>query len=132
MAMERHVGPGDRVLDIGTGAGILADGARLLGATPVFGCDIEHEATVVARSKVDAGILLFTGSARSVRSDAVDWAVCNLNVPTLGTLKTELTRIARGLILSGFQDDEADRVAAMFKRDVREQFNLDGYGCVVL
>ena len=132
MAMERHVGPGDRVLDIGTGAGILADGARLLGATPVFGCDIEHEATVVARSKVDAGILLFTGSARSVRSDAVDWAVCNLNVPTLGTLKTELTRIARGPILSGFQDDEADRVAAMFKRDVREQFDLDGYGCVVL
>jgi hypothetical protein len=44
----------------------------------------------------------------------------------------ELSRIARGLILSGFQDDETERIAAMFKRDVREQFELDGYGCVVL
>jgi ribosomal protein L11 methylase PrmA len=120
------------VLDIGTGTGILADGARLLGAAPVFGCDIEHEATVVARSKVDPGILLFTGSARSVRSGAVDLAVCNLNAATHGTLKTELSRISRGLILSGFQDDETERIAAMFKRDVREQFELDGYGCVVL
>lgn len=132
MAMERHVGRGDRVLDVGTGAGILADGARLLGASPVFGCDIEHEATVVARGNLDPGILLFTGSARSVRSDAVDWAICNLNAATLKTLNTELLRIARGLILSGFQEDETDTVTALFKRDVREQFELDGYGCVVL
>lgn len=132
IAMERHVQPGQTVLDIGTGAGILADAARLLGASIVFGCDIEHEATVVARGNLEAGVHLFTGSARSVRSGAVDWAVCNLNAATLATLKSELPRVARGLILSGFQEDEAAKIGALFRREPREEFELDGYGCCVL
>jgi ribosomal protein L11 methylase PrmA len=45
--MERHVRPGTSIIDIGTGAGILADAARLIGAGPLYGCDIEHEATLV-------------------------------------------------------------------------------------
>ena len=45
--------PGQSVLDVGTGAGILADGARLLGARPVFGCDIEHDSSRIARKNID-------------------------------------------------------------------------------
>jgi ribosomal protein L11 methyltransferase len=132
MAMERHVQPGASLIDVGTGAGILADAGRLLGAKPVFGCDIEHQATMVARNKLDGSISLFTGSARSVRSKAVQWAVCNLNVATLKNLSQDLLRISDSLILSGFTEDEMDKVAAMFKRAVREQMELDGYGCLVL
>lgn len=131
MAMERHIQPGQSVLDVGTGAGILADGARLLGAAPVYGCDIEHEATLVARGNLE-DIGLFTGSARSVRSQSVDWAVCNLNMATLGTLAEELLRVAKNLILSGFRDDESDKVARLFKRQLREELDLDGYGCLIL
>jgi ribosomal protein L11 methyltransferase len=132
IAMERYVKPGQAVLDVGTGAGILADGARLLGASPVIGCDIEHEATVVARGNLDSEIGLFTGSTRSLKSSAVDWAVCNLNAATLANVKTDLLRISQGLILSGFSEDETDKVAGMYKRAIREQMELDGYGCLVI
>jgi len=132
MAMERHIRPGESVLDVGTGAGILADAARLLGASPVVGCDIEHNSTAVARGNLDSAIGLFTGSARSVRDSAVDWAVCNLNAVTLATLKSELPRIARGLILSGFTEEELPKVGGLFKRKLIEEFDLEGYGCCVL
>lgn len=132
MAMERHVKPGSSLIDVGTGAGILAEGARLLGARPVCGCDIEHEATLVARRNLDATVGLFTGSVRSIRAGAANWAVCNLNAATLRNLSGDLLRIASGLILSGFSEDETNRVAAMYKRDVKEQMELDGYGCLVL
>ncbi len=132
MAMERNVTAGQRIIDVGTGAGILADGARLLGAQPVIGCDIEHEATMVARAKLDLSISLFTGSVRSIRSNATDWAVCNLNAATLRNLKNDLLRISQSLILSGFSEDETDKVAGMFNRPIREQMELDGYGCLVI
>ena len=132
IAMERNVAAGQSVIDVGTGAGILADGARLLGARPVFGCDIEHDATMVARAKLDISIPLFTGSVRSVRSSATDWAVCNLNAATLRNLKDDLLRISQRLILSGFSEEEMDKVAGLFKRPVRDQMELDGYGCLII
>ena len=132
LAMERYIGTNDSVIDVGTGAGILADAALLLGAHPVVGCDIEHDATVVARSNLDLSISLFTGSARSVRSGAFQWAVCNLNAATLSNLATELNRISRRLILSGFREEEAPAVASKYGREVQERFDLEGYACVVL
>ena len=132
-AMEKHIRSGHRVMDVGTGSGILADAARLLGASPVFGCDIEHESTRVAHANVGDGVGLFTGSARSVRNKAVDWAVCNLNAATLKALAPELRRATRrGLILSGFREEEAARVAKQFETTVTDEFDLEGYACLVL
>ena len=52
-AMEDELRPGDRVLDVGTGSGVLATAAALLGASAVDGVDIEPVAVRAARENVD-------------------------------------------------------------------------------
>lgn len=71
-AMERWVRPGDSLLDVGVGSGILSVAARLLGARYVAGCDIDAEALAVASETRAAG--LFAGSADAVRSRSLDVA----------------------------------------------------------
>jgi ribosomal protein L11 methyltransferase len=131
MAMEQYIRPGCAVLDVGTGAGILADAAGLLGASRVVGCDIEHDSTLVARRNLQTSISLFTGSVRSVRDQAFDWAVCNLNAATIKTMAGELHRAARNMILSGFREEEVSAVKHMFHRNVKSESELEGYACLI-
>ncbi|MGC9970191.1 MAG: 50S ribosomal protein L11 methyltransferase [Bryobacteraceae bacterium] len=119
-AMERHVFPGAAVLDLGTGSGILAVAAALLGAGPIYACDIDPDATLAARDRlrqegVEAN--LFVGSARSVRSASVDVVVANISAETLLDLAPEIARIrkpAGRAILSGFPRRQLDRVQAAY------------------
>ncbi len=50
--LEEYVGSGDRVLDLGTGSGILAVAAAKLGAGEVLALDIETTAVGIARETV--------------------------------------------------------------------------------
>ncbi|HWR54482.1 MAG TPA: 50S ribosomal protein L11 methyltransferase [Bryobacteraceae bacterium] len=114
--METAVKPGATVLDLGTGAGILAVAAHLLGAGRIYACDIDHDATAVASERFrDEGIEIrtFTGSTRSVRDGSVDLVIANLNAATLVDLAGEIRRIlAPGgkVILSGFRERDLARV----------------------
>src|SRR5579871_267501 len=42
-AMERLIRPGDSVLDVGSGSGILSQAAMLLGAGRVVACDVDAD-----------------------------------------------------------------------------------------
>ena len=96
-AMERMIQPGDKVLDVGSGSGILSLAARMLGAAVVVACDIDAEAERAAT--------FFVGSADAVRAGYFDLVVANISDIVIGELKPELDRVAPKRILSGFQDD---------------------------
>lgn len=114
-ALESHLRPADTVLDVGTGSGILASAAVLLGARRAIGCDIDFHSVAIARSNLfhDAvPPLLFAGSTRAVRTSSIDILVANINAVTHETLAAEYARLTRRtLILSGFPDRHAARVS---------------------
>jgi ribosomal protein L11 methyltransferase len=52
VCLEQLVRPGDRLLDMGTGSGVLAIAAAKLGAAEVLALDNDHTAVIVARENV--------------------------------------------------------------------------------
>ena len=116
-ALEDLVQPGIDVLDVGTGSGILAQAARLLGAARVIACDIDPEAVRIARQG-------FIGSADAVRSAAVDLVVANISPEAIIALAPEFARVLRPggtLVASGFNVGEVEAVKAALAgvREVR-------------
>lgn len=135
IAMERFVARGAAVLDVGTGSGILAEAARLLGARLVAACDIDHEAAAIARGHVAKSIAVFTGSVRSLRPELFDTVVANLNAATLIANAVELGLVCRRggvLILSGFEVEDADGVTARFGGLPRASLASGTWRCLVL
>jgi ribosomal protein L11 methyltransferase len=130
LAMEKRLQSGMSVLDIGTGSGILADAALLLGAGHVVGCDIDAEAAAIARRNVPCASIV-AGSLRSLRQGRFDLAVGNLNAATIDALARDLRAAAPTLIVSGFREDEAQRVEQSLGRAVRETLELDGWACLI-
>jgi ribosomal protein L11 methyltransferase len=99
-AMEKLIRPGDSVLDVGSGSGILSLAARLLGAGRVVSCDIDPDAAGPAS--------FFIGSVDAVRSGSFDVVVANINEDVIGPMRADFERVARTRILSGFQDDDGE------------------------
>ncbi len=106
-ALESHVHAGERILDVGTGTGILLAGTYLLGGRGV-GCDIEYESARTARHNLirDAHpARVFAGSLRAVAAASTDVVVANINAATHLNLAAEYARVARRLIiLTGFPE----------------------------
>ncbi len=135
-AMERHLRPGTAVLDLGAGSGILSIAAALLGASPVYACDIDPAAVAAANARFLAErvpALLFTGSVRSVRDAAVDLVVANINAETLVALAPDIVRVRKPggrIILSGFPSRNAARVRQAFGASV-ETLEKDNWVALV-
>ncbi len=107
-AMEKVIRPGDRVLDVGTGSGILSLAAKMLGAGRVIACDIDPDAAPARGTSADDMVPFFVGSADAVRDAAFDVVVANISETVIEDLHPELVRVARRRILSGFQDAKGE------------------------
>ena len=116
--LEGHVRPGDRVLDLGTGSGILAVAAARLGAGQVLALDVEAAAVAVARETVTLNGL--AGAVEVVRGgigSAVppyDAVAANVFPNVLIELAADLAAAVRGggvLVASGFVAARAEETA---------------------
>ena len=113
--------PGAAVLDVGTGSGVLAIAAALLGASEVLAVDTDPEALGNAASNIALNsaseiVALRLGSIELAAGRRFDLVLANILAPTLlGMLDGGLTDlIADGgsLVLSGFAPGEAESLGA--------------------
>lgn len=107
-------GPGlGRVIDVGTGSGLLAIAALRLGATSAVGVDSDLEALRAAAHHAQLNrvrLSLFAGDGgRAIRPGCFDTVLANLMAPLLLERRSELLglRSARGrLVLSGLLEED--------------------------
>jgi ribosomal protein L11 methyltransferase len=112
---------GRRVLDVGTGTGVLAIAAARLGAGAVVACDTDPlavEATAENAGINGVDVQVHLGSLAQLPSGAYDVVVANLDTATLSRLAGDLVdRIAdRGwLVASGVSRERQDEAVAAFE-----------------
>ncbi|MFN7992260.1 MAG: 50S ribosomal protein L11 methyltransferase [Bryobacteraceae bacterium] len=110
-ALESYVRPASPLLDVGTGSGILARAGALLGAAPVWACDVDPIAVEIARSNLEAAV--FVGSIDAVRPGSAAVTVANISPEAIAALAPALLDSLRpgGIALvSGFEKGEVASV----------------------
>lgn len=100
--VEKYVRPGDRVIDIGTGTGILAIAAAHMGASPVLATDLDPVAVRVAAENVRANgfegvIEMRCGDLLEVVRETGDVVIANIIADVIIALAAPVrARIADG------------------------------------
>lgn len=113
---------GARVLDVGTGSGVLAIAAALLGARSSLGIDFDDDAITSARENLEinpgaANVTFQTIDVREAPLAPADVVLANLTGGSIVQSAAMLrSAVAPGgsLILSGVQTHEEDEVLAAF------------------
>jgi ribosomal protein L11 methyltransferase len=136
---QRTVVASKRVLDVGTGTGILAIGARLLGYGLCAGTDIDDDAIMAAGENCrmnKADVFLTKGSVPEVT--VFDLVFANILAVVLLRIMDQLAAVVADgghLILSGILVEEEQELAAKaaeFGLTAVTQGRQDGWSCLVL
>lgn len=137
-ALEECVTTASRVIDVGTGSGILAIAALLFGAASAGGLDLDESALGVARENRALNGLtpeLIAGSAECLADGCADIVVANISATVLLFLGDELLRIAAPggqLILTGFLQSELTAIEQNFMGADSRILQSDEWNCVIL
>lgn len=124
-----------RLLDLGTGSGVLAIAGAMLGFEPVLGLDNERESVSAARENALVNGVEMEVRHFDLRSDSLPWIAeepagvplllsANLLRPLLLELAAALPRPPAHLVAGGLLADEADEIAAAFAAGPRMRERL--------
>jgi ribosomal protein L11 methyltransferase len=112
---------GKSVLDIGSGSGVLAVNARLLGASSVAALDHDPLAAQAMKKACSLnntpGILMMCADIAAVKG-RFDVILANLDFATFGRRAAEIIRLAAGggyLVVSGIEEQYAKGLPQLFK-----------------
>ena len=123
-AIEAHLRPGDRVLDLGAGSGVLAIAAAMLGAGSVRALDIDAETVPVALANAAANSVAIEAAAGTLddwprgwgtRRASYDLIAANISARVLEPAIPAIAALLRAggrSILSGFLEAAAPRIEA--------------------
>jgi len=120
--LEETIRPNARILDVGTGTGILAIAAIKLGAGLTFAFDIDPVAVHTARANaVKNGAIsrlyLFTGTISALSNTKFDLVLANVNRTQIENMLNDFYRLTSPnsqLIISGILKDEDERITEQF------------------
>lgn len=128
--IQKYMKAGDRVMDIGTGSGILSIAAIKLGASEVFATDVDEFAVEAAKENVAVNgisaekVKMLTGDIigdPSIQAEAgfecYDFAVANILAPVIIMLQEEIGRHLKSgsyFVTSGIINTKEEEVKAAF------------------
>lgn len=131
--VEKYVRPGDAVLDLGCGSGIIFIGAMALGAGSAVGVDISSDAEKISKRNAEKNgipkdkIEVYCGDAvtdsrlhETVCRKAYDLVTANIVADVLISMKelfAETCRSGGTLLLSGIIDDRLDETLEAVKQN---------------
>jgi ribosomal protein L11 methyltransferase len=120
-ALQRLDLAGHSVVDVGTGSGVLAIAASLLGAAPVIAFDDDADAIAAAGENLAlnprADVHIHVRDLRATTDGASDVVIANLTGGLLVAAALRLRRLTKAdgrLILSGFMMSEESEVLRAF------------------
>jgi ribosomal protein L11 methyltransferase len=139
-ALQQRDVEGRAVIDVGTGSGVLAIAASLLGARPVVALDDDPDAIQSARENLElnpgAKVDVRLGDLRSSVPGVADLVLANLTGALLVQAAAQIEALVAPhgrLILSGLMHHEASDVIAAFRTvAVLDQRQEDEWMCLEL
>jgi SAM-dependent methyltransferase len=128
-ALERHLQPGNTVLDVGCGSGVLSLAAAALAAGKVSAIDIDPAAIAATEANAATNGIELDLVATDIASldEPFDVVVVNMLIAELEPIARDVHRLARGLIIvSGALTHQRDRVRLLFPSASLIETNDDG------
>lgn len=142
MLERRFAGPAPprRVLDLGTGSGVLAIAAVALGAGQAHGIDVDPGAVAVAEqnARINAVSDRATFAAGSPEGLGGAWplVMANIELPVFESSAAAIAALVAaggGLLVSGLLEDQAAFCRSLFAGfEVTEERALDGWSALAL
>ena len=136
--MEKYLQPGDDVLDVGSGSGILSIGAVKLGAERIWAVDLFDDAVQstkrnAALNGCEEKIEAFQGDLTKGLDVKADLVCANLMADLVKMLSKDVAKHLKGrgiYISSGILDEKEEDVASAIKGagfDILESIHADGW-----